>query len=87
MKNLKFYYAVDPFESAFLMLYSARNTAMFQIYTKILAAFKKAPFSTLKEYVSVYYAFLKEIKVSSNMLYKYSETYEKGIKKFRTAYK
>ena len=43
--NLEFYYAVDPDESRFLMLYSTWNSAMKQIYTKILPAFKKAPLS------------------------------------------
>ena len=66
-KNLKFYYAEDPDESRFLMLYGTWKAAIKQIYTKIFPAYKKAPFSTLREYVSVYYDFLKAIKVSFNM--------------------
>ena len=45
MTNFKFYYAVDPDESRFLMLYGTWNSAMQQIYIKILPAFKKAPLS------------------------------------------
>ena len=67
MTNLKFYYAVDPDESRFLMLYSTWNSAMRLIYGKILVAFTNAPFSTYKEYLSVYYAYHKAIKVSFNM--------------------
>ena len=81
MNKLQFYYAVDPDESRILMLLSTWTRAMAQIHAKIFAAFKQAPFTTYREYVSVYYAFLKAIKVSFNKRYKYSEIYEKAIKK------
>ena len=65
--NMLYYYAIDPFESRYLMLFGTWVKAITKIGAPILKAFAKSPFVTNEEYLALRHALNMALSVSRSL--------------------
>ena len=65
---IKYFYALDPFESRHLILVSTWRKILESIAPKLFAAFSKFKYTTNQEFATLYWAWQRAIKVCFDLV-------------------